>query len=139
MNTESPKPSVRRSLVRVWAWVLPELKESTDAKAEQLGVTVSEYIASLLADRAPRVPIGSGLQQVALVGHRAVATLDALRKRADAGGDLSDAIELLQQVRRDVAAALLAMRGPYDESLDGRELQDDNWSEYRTLGKYQPK
>ena len=104
------RPTPNRTTVPLYARVDASVKALAEKRARNAGQTLSEWLTGRIEDagsvNAEARPAASAID-LAIVGQRVAATLQALRARAIEGEDLSDAIAILSDVRREVTAALL--------------------------------
>ena len=132
---EQRKPP-NRTTVNLGAWVRPEVKERAETLAAKKGLTLGAFVAARIDGAGSRSEDESNFEgsrpaahasDLALAAHRIVVTLDALRKRASEGGDVTGAVAELVALRKDVTAALIPLSQAYDKNLDERRVRDE-WS-----------
>lgn len=107
----------RRTTKALGAWVTEDIRERAQRRAALLDVPLSRYISNLIIADTPLESAASA-EVPALLGHRTVRALEALRVRIEAGEDCRKLAGELVALRREIAGVLAAVRPAYDAALD---------------------
>jgi hypothetical protein len=126
------KPA-NRTTVPLSITVAPRFVEKLKSDALRRGFkTARAYLEALIDLGVPDDEIGLPqqfesvlpTQLPALLGHRTVLALEAVKDRIDAGEEMEPIAAELRAIRRDVANALLKSVPAYNREVDAREARE---------------
>lgn len=116
MPKASRKPPKRKTKA-LGAWVTLDVRQQAEDRAQTNGETLSAYVSRLITNDTASEAVKSA-QIPAILGHRTVMALEALTDRIVSDASATALLEDLRAIRRDLVAALLALRVDYDRELD---------------------
>jgi hypothetical protein len=102
-----------------------ELAGKLKANAQALGLTVSDYVGTLAKGQEPIARPGATMQDIALAGNRVVRAIGILESIA---GEPSNALALLREAQRFIAAELQKAQPAYEEAV-AIQIGTDIWGE----------
>lgn len=117
------KPPVRTTKsvhLTLSATIAAKLREA----AARLGLTESEYVAVLVKGQTPIGRPGAQMQDVALAGNRIVRAIGVLETQPD----VPEAIRLLRDAQRSVAAELRKAQPEYEDAV-AEQVANDSWGD----------
>lgn len=100
------------------------IAEKLRAAAARLGYTESEYVGVLVNGQVPAARPGAEMQDVALAGNRIVRAIGSLESEPD----VPEAIRLLRQAQRSIAAELRKAQPAYENAV-AAQVADDTWGD----------
>lgn len=106
-----------RSTEPLYLRVKPEVRDRAFEEAARRGLTVSEFVGSLVLDVQPTSKLGADVGALAVLGQQVVAALAALPPEA------LQAREALTALRRAIIDQMLERRDHYDGQLDRRDAE----------------
>jgi len=101
------------------------LAEEVKARAQRLGFTISEYVIALVKGQPPVGRPGAEMQDVSLAGNRIVRAIGALQQTP---AQVDDAVRLLREAQRFIAAALSKAQPAYEAAV-AAQVATDSWGE----------
>lgn len=93
--------------------------------SQRLGLTVSEYIATLAQGQTPVARPGAEMQDVSLAGNRVVRAIAAL---GGSSANVDEAIRLLRDAQHLIAAELRKAQPAYEAAV-AAQVRSDMWGD----------